>query len=240
MVNRIAAESIAAKVAASVARGRNRFFSVDDFAGHPRPAVSKALSNLHRDGKLLRVRRGLYWKGTSTPLGMAPPNPREVLLRLYGEGRGVGPAGTSAALALGLTTQMPRYPVYAVPYRTEGVSRARLVLRTGHRGDSRVRHGLTEHEVALLEVLDSWDDTVELDTAEAVERLRAILRDRVRTRRLVEAAVEEPPAVRERLRVLLDTDDTLRSLSAKLPPASSAASARALSVFEPAFSGASA
>lgn len=217
-----------------------RFFAVDDFADHPRQAVSKALRNLHLDGKLLHVRRGLYWKGTVTPLGIAAPNPRDVLIRLYGERHGVGPAGTSAALALGLTTQMPRHPVYAVPYRTEGMPRARLVLRTGRRGDSRVRHGLSEQEVALLEVLDTWDDTVELDTADAVERLRTILRDRVRARRLVDAAAQEPPTVRERLRVLLDSDDALRPLSAKLPPASPTTSARAVSVFRPVLAGVSA
>jgi hypothetical protein len=92
----------------------------------------------------------------------------------------------------------------------------------------------------LLEVLDAWDDTVELDTADAVERLRAILHDRVRAPRLVDAAAEEPPTDRECLRVLLDTDDALRPLSTRLPPTSPTATVKAVSVFGPALTGASA
>lgn len=59
-------------------RPRRRFYRATDFEGSA-TAVERTLGRLCEAGQLVRVRNGLYWRGPETPLGMAPPNPREVL-----------------------------------------------------------------------------------------------------------------------------------------------------------------
>lgn len=193
--------SVAMKVRKRVLPSRGRFWRPEDFDASPE-AVAKTLSRLARAGELRRVRRGLYWRGAPTRLGMAPPPPD----RLTGEvasGAGTGPAGWSAALALGLSTQVPRRETIAVPGRAPRnpgavhfVSRASSIKRR----DERLRPA----EIALLEVLRDWDGLVEVPTPDAVDRIARLANSgMIRLDRLVRASVTEPPRVRERLRRLL-------------------------------------
>ena len=64
--------SVAPEVRKRVFHSRDRFWHPEDFHGSP-DAVAQALSRLARSGELRRVRRGLYWRGAPTRLGMAPP-----------------------------------------------------------------------------------------------------------------------------------------------------------------------
>jgi hypothetical protein len=60
-------------------------------------------------------------------------------------------------------------------------------------------------EVSILEAIEGWERYVEVDGATALARFRdALARDDVRLDRLVAASRTEPPAVRERLRAILD------------------------------------
>src|SRR5438552_1777811 len=106
---------IAPEVRKRVLHSQDRFWSPADFNGSP-DAVAQTLGRLTRAGELRRVRRGLYWRGTPTRLGMAPPSPGRLAEEVVG-GSGTGPAGWSAALALGLSTQVPRRETIAVPGR---------------------------------------------------------------------------------------------------------------------------
>lgn len=116
---------------------------------------------------------------------------------------GTGPAGLSAALKLGLSTQVPRVETIAVsrraPRATPGV---RFVSRAGstRRRDER----LNADEVALLEVLRDWDRTVEASPTVAVDRIgRMSEAGAIRLERVVRASSTEPAIARERLRALL-------------------------------------
>jgi len=208
---------------------RDRFFEPADFPGS-RVAVLKAFSRLEAQGALTRVRRGLYWRGTETPLGMAPPRPADVVHKVFGP-TGVGPARTSAALALGLTTQVPRTPSFAVPYPVDGIPRARLVERTRRTGRRAAK--LRGAEVALLEVLDSWEDVVELKPDAAMKRLASLMGTTLRPEALAKAGATEPARVRERLRALLEVSGRA-DLAALVPsaahPETRAAALRALPV----------
>jgi hypothetical protein len=193
--------TIAAGVRERVLRSRERFWRPEDFEGSPE-AVAQALSRLVRAGELRRVRRGLYWRGSPTRLGMAPPPPE----RLAGEVAhvpGTGPAGWSAALALGLSTQVARRDAIAVPGRApRSPSSVHFVSRASatKRRDERLRPS----EVALFEVLRDWDRLVEVPTSEAVERIgRFAETGEVRLDRVARASGSEPPRTRERLRHLL-------------------------------------
>src|ERR1700758_200888 len=124
----MAEASVAAGVREKVIACHDCFWRPSDFSGSPE-AVAKTLSRLTAAGELRRVRRGLYWRGTPTRLGMSPPSPARLAEEVVG-GPGIGPAGLSAALELGLATQVPRYDLIAVPGRVpRNPGTARLVSR---------------------------------------------------------------------------------------------------------------
>lgn len=194
-------KSVASEVREAVLWSRNEFWHPDDFAGST-GAVTKALSRLVTDGELRRVRRGLYWRGTITHLGMAPPPPDRVLHEIIDQG-GIGPATWSAGLLLGLSSQVPRRETIAVPGRAPRNSGSvRFVSRAAstRRRDERLRPS----EVALLEVLRDWDAAVEVPDDVALERIADLTtKGTIRLDRVVRASGTEPPRVREQLRRLL-------------------------------------
>ena len=195
--------SIAGAVRRRVERSRDRFWRVDDFASlGNRSAAQRELSRLAHEGVLRQVRRDTYWRGRQTRLGMTPPPVDRLAVEVVGERYGVGPAGFSAALALGLSTQHPRQDLFAVPRRPPAAVGS-LVFKDRSARRGRVRERLNAREVALLEVLGDWT-TVELSEERAVDRLGEWLRsDEVRVERLAKAAQTEPAPVRRRLRALL-------------------------------------
>ncbi len=193
---------VTARVRYRVLRSTDRFWRPADFDDPPE-AVAQALHRLRASGELLHVRRGLYWRGTRTLLGMAPP-PAESLVKAIAIGRGAGPADVSAANMLGLSTQIPRRPTFAVPTRVpESLPEAvKMVSRTGCR--NRVRSNVTPAEVALLEVLRNWGALVEVDDAEASRVIKShFASGALRPRPLASAAGTEPPRVRMRLAAML-------------------------------------
>lgn len=162
--------SVAAKVRSRVSRlPVGSFASAARFGGSS-GAIDAELSRLARDGKLLRVRKGLYWKGPVTRLGIVPPDPEDVAIEVAGKGS--GPAGVAAAHRLGLTTQVPGYPVFAVPGKAPSdIHGARFSERPWCRRELR----LTADEVAVIEVLRDWPRAVEgswEDLLMSVARLR--------------------------------------------------------------------
>lgn len=173
------------------------FFTRADFTGSDQ-AVESALSRLVADDELLRVRRGLYWKGKSTRFGMTRPTPLQVALQVAGPGS--GPTGVAAAHMLGLTTQVPSTSEVAVPGRVpEPLDGVRFRSRSF---DRRLR-GLRPLEVAVLEVLRD-PGAVEVAWAVAARRFSELAgRGEIRPDVLrEEAAAEAVPAVRQRLRDL--------------------------------------
>lgn len=190
-----------ARARQAVLSSRNRFWRSSDFQLGP-STVQHLLGDLEARGELRRIRRGLYWRGAMTPLGMAPPSP-ERLVEAIAPGAGVGLSGLSAANALRLSTQVPRRLQIAVPERAPsdagGVQFVSRAARTG-----RAAEHLTSTEVAILEVLDDWPAVVEVESGRATRQLTELLRSgAIRAERLADAAATEPGQVRSRLRALL-------------------------------------
>jgi hypothetical protein len=183
-----------------ILRSRDHFWTPDDLGG-AESTRQHLLAALVRAGELRRISRGLYWRGTPTPLGMSPPSPAALLARIA-PGHGSGPASLSAANALRLSTQIPRKMLVAVPTRpprsTDAIEFLDRRTRTG-----RVAAKLGATEVALLEMLDD-PSASELNPHETWERLRDLLKsEAVRPQLLARAAETEPARVRERLGQLL-------------------------------------
>jgi hypothetical protein len=188
-----------------VLRSRNRFWRPRDIAGSD-STKKHLLAGLVEGGELRHIRRGLYWRGMSSPLGMSPP-PTEVLIDTLAPGPGVGPAGLYAANLLRLSTQVPRRAEIAVPTRApDSLDNIRFVARPAR--SARREAALNSTEVALLEVLGAWEHAVELPPAQAWGRLRQLLESgQVRPERIAQAGRTEPGAVRARLRALLRSAD---------------------------------
>ena len=163
--------SIAKQVADRVAALPERSFVAVRNTDGSRSAVESAFSRVAAGGDILRVRKGLYWKGETTALGMSPPRVEEVALQLGGPGS--GPAGVAAARWLGLTSQVPATFLAAVPGRTPGPWPG---VRFTQRPIDRLLHSLTPSEVAALEVLRAGPSVVETpweELPEVISRLAA-------------------------------------------------------------------
>jgi len=209
--------NVAAAVRAKVLASRDRFWRPEDFSDGSPGAVTHALGRLARNGELYRIHRGLYWRGVPTPLGMAPP-PASRLASELAPFKGCGPASLSAALMLGLTTQLPRRESVAVPARAPA---DRAALHFVSRASATGRAPLRPAEVALLEVLRDWDTVVESPMEEATRRIAGLVESGdIRAGHVATASPTEPPKVRERLRTLLGNIGR-PDLAATVPPARS-------------------
>lgn len=179
-----------------------RFWSAADLPG-AQSTRQHLLAELTGQGELLHVRRGLFWRGRKTPLGMSPPPPEALVEKLVGK-RGVGPAGLSAAHRLRLSTQVPRKAQIAVPERPPTSSGSIIFVSRAAR-PLRKTASLTADEVALLESLDGWSRVIEVPLPDAWRRLRDAVKDgQVSATRLAKASGTEPAPVRVRLAALLD------------------------------------
>jgi len=192
-------DSVSRMVTKRVRQARQRFFEPNDFAA-PATVVDRVLSRLASRDELIRVRRGLYWRGPRSLLGMTPPATSQVLTYLL-KGMSYGPSSYSAANVLGLTSQVPARTVIAVsgrPPRDLNSLAVRFAERGGKRGLNRQR--LNANEIAVLEVLESWDDLVEIDADDAWRRLQSLIDSgSVRADALAAAARTEPKIVRSGL-----------------------------------------
>lgn len=194
-------ESVAETVTTKVADSLERFWAPSDFPGS-QSRVLHVLADLVDSGELRHIRRGLYWKGTKTPLGMAPPPAERLIARVAGND-GVGPAGPFAAHLLRLTTQVPRLPEYAVPGRAP-TNLPGMKVRSRSARWKRREAKLRPLEVAILEVLDGWENLIDLSDGQALEQLRTtISKGSARPDNLRAAADTEPSHVRARLEQLL-------------------------------------
>ena len=200
---------------ARVPRSSNRFWRFTDFPGSSASASQHLLTDLAVRSELMRVRKGLYWRGVQTPLGMSPPHPDALVRELVGSSA-VGPAGLSAANALRLSTQVPRRAHVAVPARApESTGLVRFVSRPTRTARAKAR--LTPVDVALLETLGDWESVVEVPASQGWARLRGMLEaDGAMAERLALASPTEPGGVRARLAALLSAAGR-RDLSDQVP-----------------------
>lgn len=174
------------------------FISLGDMPGSRRAAECE-LSRLARAGDVIRVRKGLYWKGPVTSVGMSRPRPLEVGLAVAGQG--AGPAGLAAAAFMGLTSQVPAIETVAVAGRAPTPLRdIRFVSRSVER---RIR-SLRPVEVAVIEVLRDGPNSIETAWTAFAETVRELAAEqRIRPSLIAEQIqAEHHVAARQRWREL--------------------------------------
>jgi len=183
-----------------VERGAERTWRLADFADLPTGAAAKALSRLAAEGLLVRLGKGLYYRGRATAFGPSRPKPSD-LLALAAQSTRVFPAGVAAANLLELSTQTPR----RVEVSTAAKSLPKLLLgreTVAHTRRPAAWNRLSDREAAILEVLRDGGRTVDSAPSAAIERLCALLREDRVFEHLLRAAPTEPPRVRALLGAL--------------------------------------
>lgn len=201
--------SVAERVRKRVLTSRERMWRVEDFEdleanGGSTSAVNNELRRLVARGELARVRRGVYWRGTRSRFGTSIAPVADTLRKSVGEREAVGATGWHATNLLGLSTQVSPVETYAVTHRRpDGLTKVKVSTRAAR--SARRDAKLTGLEVTFLEALEGWERYVETDSETAIKRFGDILHsDGLRVERLVSASRTEPPAVRERLRAILE------------------------------------
>ncbi|HEY5342895.1 MAG TPA: DUF6088 family protein [Solirubrobacteraceae bacterium] len=194
--------SVAQQVRRRVLRSDERLWRIEDFEGSP-SAVNNELRRLISRGELVRVRRGVYWRGKKSRFGMIGASQGEAVQKLFGAQEAIGATGWHATNLLGLSTQVSPVEALAVTHRRpDGLHNVKISSRAARSGRREAK--LNGMEVTFLEALEGWDRYVEADGATALERFGELLdREDVRVERLVRASRTEPPVVRERLRAVL-------------------------------------
>jgi len=194
--------SVAQQVRRRVLRSGERLWRIEDFEGSP-SAVNNELRRLISRGELMRVRRGVYWRGKKSRFGMIGASQGEAVQKVLGAQEAIGATGWNATNLLGLSTQVSPVEALAVTHRRpEGLHNVKVSSRAARSG--RREAMLNGMEVTFLEALEGWDRYVEADGATALERFGELLdREDIRVERLVRASRTEPPVVRERLRAVL-------------------------------------
>ena len=183
------------------------FVRADDIAADfdSRNAVDTALSRLADDPTvpLVRVRRGLYWRGSASKFGKDRPSPADIVIAVVGDRGGIGPSGWSASRDLGLTTQRPATEEFSTvappPTGIKGV-----VFR---RRSNPKRANLRYHEIAALEVVGAWPAYVDGDWADVALAVKKRIRSHeIRPSVMLDAARFEPSATARRLATLMSAD----------------------------------
>ncbi|MDN5940855.1 MAG: type IV toxin-antitoxin system AbiEi family antitoxin domain-containing protein [Nitrospira sp.] len=146
----------------------------------PRTAVDQALSRLVREGRIQRVRRGLYaWPRTSALLKRpAIPAPDE-LAQAWAKKNGLRlvPSGAYAANLLGLTTQVPAKITYYTNGRTNTLTLGPYSIRLLNRGPKTMDVSGRVSALVLQALRYLGKDGV---TPEKIARLRTVLHKRDR------------------------------------------------------------
>ena len=149
-----------------------------------RAAVDQVLYRMAKEGKILRVARGIYArpKWNKYVKGPVMPEPYEVA-ELVAKNRGakLGPTGAEAVHRLGLSTQMPTQPVYVTTGRSGVVRVGNNIIRLRHVAPHKMQYAGTPvgTAIAALRYLGKKQVTTRVIaalehalTAEEFQRLR--------------------------------------------------------------------
>ncbi len=205
-MNRPRKHSIASLVRDRILRGGpDSLWTYTDFPGVDRLALAAALSRLTKEGLLIRVRRGVYYRPKATLFGTSRPDPErlvDAVIRQRGD-RAV-PSGVEHYSRLGLTTQVSGAITRAAHRRGPRNVVPGLPVRITSRPLDRQR-GIRPEERVALDALREVSRIPDSSPREVLLRLKTLIRSgRLDFVRLARFARAEPPRVRALLGALGD------------------------------------
>lgn len=181
-------------IKSSIENAGERFWRISDFENIPFTTIAQTLSRLTRMGFLKRVGKGLYYRPRMTAFGESKPNTSQLRsLPIYG--KGIFPAGATAANLLGFSTQNPA----RIELATNGSSLPRSLM-----GQNTIIHtrrpeswrDLSTEDGAILDFIRQRGKTSELSPKATVEKLIQHFLKFENFESLLEVAAYEPPRVR--------------------------------------------
>lgn len=90
-----------------------RIFFLNSFTGIDEEYVGKVLTDLCKEGMLIRISQGIYLKPLMSSFGPVYPTPIEIVEAISKRDKAqILPTGTMALNMLGLSTQVPMNPVF--------------------------------------------------------------------------------------------------------------------------------
>ena len=184
----------AATVRQRIESGGERFWRLEDFGDLPFTAVAQSLSRLAREGVVVRLSKGVYYRARETAFGKSRHNPA-TLQSLATHRKKVFPSGISAANLLGFTTQNSRRGEVA----TTAPSLPRKLIgyeTTVHTRRPEAWARLPPADAALLDFLRRRGETSELSPHDTIVRFLELLSQKGRFENLLAVADSEPPRVR--------------------------------------------
>ena len=158
------------------AKGNGYAFTPKDFLDlGNRAAVDQALSRLARDGKIRRIRRGLYdFPRVSGRLGILSPVPHKIAQAIArNTGSRLLPSGAQAANALGLSTHVPARLVYLTDGPSRDVVIGRQTIRLRHAA-SKYFSGNRGADIAVQALRHLGRNVVD---ATGIQKIRMVLSD---------------------------------------------------------------
>jgi hypothetical protein len=173
---------IADKVFERLHSANGQILSVADFLDlGPRPAVDQALSRLARQGKISRVRRGLYaLPQTSSLLNRPMTQSTDALAQAWARKNGlrIVPSGAYAANLLGLTTQVPTKITYYTNGRTKTIKLGQHSIKLLNRGPKTMEVQGKTSPLVLQALRHFGKGKV---TPAMISRLRSLLNEKEKT-----------------------------------------------------------
>lgn len=184
-------QKTAQRIVQKIDQGGERLWRFHDFSDLPMTAVAQTLSRLTRQGKLVRLSKGIYYRRRPTPFGESLPAPALFQGLLTAN---IFPSGIAAANLLGFSTQTPKCREVAttaasLPRKLIG---ADTILHTNRPQDW---ESLSQEDAALLDILRRAGKTSEL-SPDATIRKAIDLLSNGRFERLAKIISAEPPRSR--------------------------------------------
>lgn len=154
------------KVQEEILKSNQRFWRPIDFPDLSPDRVQKAMAKLVGEDEIIRIIRGLYWRGEKDERDkIIYPKIIEVVKAVLEIDSGIGYGSFTAAKRLGFQPkddfaadeELKDKVIVAVPSRSpRTVPGALIVSRSGAQG--RIHFSLNWLEVSFLEVLHNWED----------------------------------------------------------------------------------
>ena len=186
-------ESVKAKIERKIISSKNfdKIWSIDDFKKYSRTCVAKALSDLYKEQKIKRAKRGYYYRSTKTILGETTYNDyRLAITEIASKASFYAPSGFYGFNALGFTTQVPYVMTIACNCKARNTKKIKYIYRQKPVGGGAVERIVLD---AIIDI-NTIPDTTPKKTIERIKFL--IKHGKVNLSSLVKTAIHEKPRVR--------------------------------------------
>lgn len=186
-----------------------KLWSYKDFVKLPIMPVAKALSRLSKDGLLVRVHKGVYYRPKTTILGQTSPDTYQVLAKVLSKKTKslTIAGGNSTFYNARLTTQVPAQLSVVLsdaPSRKLKIGNTTLKVIKSNIGH--LSHASSD-DAALIISLRDIKNIPDTSIQDALGKIKDQLRNSKRLNQIILLAKHEPPRVRALIGAIAQSND---------------------------------